>query len=113
MPECGAMVSGEESWRSLDLVEKGAAGVAADDALKLRALELRAERVADLVRGQKNATEPVDADRVGQLQAVLLDASQISAVESLAATGEKNSRPTGEPTRSSFFQYGALGKLGS
>jgi hypothetical protein len=50
---------------------------------------------------------------LGSLRRFSFSAVQISPVESFAAAGAWKSRPTGAPTRMSFFQYGAFGKLAS
>ena len=59
----------------LHLVEEAAAGLAGDDALEGAAIEFRVERVVDFVRGEVDAAETVDGNRVGQLELVGLEGS--------------------------------------
>ena len=58
---------------NLNLVQKRSAGVAADNPLEIHPLELRVQRVRDLVWREINPASPIDADGIGQFQQIALD----------------------------------------
>ena len=94
----------------LDLVEKTAAGQAADHAFEAEAAELGVERVAYLMRREEHAAAAVDADRVGELEIIVLNGVPDFHARQLGCGRRVEEAADGRADAEEFFPVGGVGE---
>ena len=94
----------------LDLVEETTAGQTADHAFEAEAAELGVEGVAYLMRREKHAATAVDADRVGELEIIVLNGVPDFHARQLGCGRRVEEAADGGTDAEQFLPVGGVGK---